>query len=284
VSGATAVTEPLGSPGGAPAVPRRGRPHPLEVLDSEWLKIRTLRSSFITLGLTLVAIVGLGSLICAIFRHQYDTNQLSFADLATFDSAFTTVSGVELAQFAVGVLGVLVITAEYGTGTIRTSLAAVPQRVSFLVAKAVVFSLAILLIGLIGAFSAFFLGEAILGLPRLTTTIGAPGVLRVVFGAALYLWLIGLFSLGLGALIRRTAGGVAAVFGLLLVLPIIVQLLPSPWNTDIHKYLPDQAGAAVLRTTVRAGLLSPWWGLALLAAYGAAAMIAGGAALVSRDA
>ncbi len=278
--------------GGAPAPSRLRAPagvaqqgHPFfDEVRSEWLKLRTVRSSWITLLVTFAATVGLGALICSIYRYQFDRGRLSLSQLASFDSAFTTVSGVELAQFAIGVIGVVLMTSEYATGTIRASLAAVPRRVRLLTSKALVLAAVSLAVGLAGCFGAFFAGEPILGLPSLRTTLGAPGVLRVVLGGAAYLTLIGLLGLGIGTLLRRTAGAVAAVFGLLLVLPIIVSLLPSPWNVDIHEYLPDQAGASLIRLTVRTGLLAPGWGALLLCGYAAAALVAGGILLVRRDA
>ena len=254
----------------------------VDAVVSEWLKITSLRSTYITLVVAIATFVGVSALICAAYVHRYD--QLSPVELLTFDPAFLSVSGVFLAQLAVGVLGVLTMTSEHSTGMIRTSLSAVPDRLRLLAAKALVFLAVAFAVGLVGSFAAFFLGQAILNGRSIGTSISDPAALRVVVGAALYLAVLGLFALGLGTIIRRTAGAIAAFFGLLLVLPLIVSALPSPWSTDVHRYLPDSAGTAMLRTVRQGDLLPPWGGFALLCGYAAASLVIGAALLLRRDA
>jgi len=176
------------------------------------------------------------------------------------------------------------MSSEHSTGLIRTSLVAVPKRVRLLAAKAIIFSVVSLFVGLVGSVAAFFLGQYILSARSIGTSIGQPGVLRVVIGAGLYIAVLGLLALGLGTIVRRTAGGIAAFFGLLLVLPLIAAVLPSPWNSDVSKYLPSAAGTALLRTVPGANVLAPWTGFGLLCAYAAVSLVVGAILLVRRDA
>jgi len=260
-----------------------------QVLRSEWLKITTLRSSYITLVVSLAAMVGVSSIVCVADVSSYHKLGLfgAAAYRLTFDPAFSGVSGVFLAQLGIGVLGVLTMTSEYGSGMIRTSLAAVPQRLHLLGAKVIIYVAISTVIGLIGSFVSFFVGQSILDGAGLGTTLSAPGVLRVVIGGGLYLAVLGLLGVGIGATVRRTAGGVAALFGLLLVLPAIAAALPSPWGPDISKYLPNQAGSSLLHLEPFNRLtssLSPWVGFAVFSAYAVAALVLGSILLVRRDA
>lgn len=264
----------------APPAPSRRN----ATIRSEWLKITSLRSTYITLVVTEVLFVGLGTLFCYLFVNRY--SQLSPTDPAvlTFDPAFASVSGVLLAQFAIGVLGALTMTAEHTTGMIRTSLAAVPNRLRLLGAKVAVFLGVSLVVGIFGSFVAFGLGQWILTGRSLGVSLSNPASLRVVVGAALSLALFGLFALGLGTIVRRTAGAIAAFFGLVLVLPLVVAALPSPWNTDIGRYLPDAAGRAMIRTVRQGDLVPPWVGFALLCCYATGALVIGAVLLQRRDA
>ncbi len=141
--------------------------------------------------------------------------------------------GVNFAQLAVGVLGVLVISAEYSTGMIRASLSAVPKRLPVLWAKTGVFAVVVLLLALPAVFIAFFAGQAILAGQHINTSISHPGVLRALIGAALYLMVMGVFGLGLGAILRSTAGGISALAGIVFVLPPIISLFPSSFANSV---------------------------------------------------
>ena len=198
-----------------------------------------------------------------------------------------SLSGFFLAQLAIAVLGVVVMTSEYATGSIRSTLAAAPQRGIVLAAKAVVFAAVAAAMGIVSSFAAFFIGQAILSRKGIEAHLGDPGAFRSVIGAGLYLAVIGLLALGLGTLIRRTAGAIAAVVGLVLVVPILVQGLPAAWQNAITKYLPSVAGQAIIGRTKFAPhgqLLTPWAGFALFCAYAAAALIAAVIMLNRRDA
>jgi ABC-type transport system involved in multi-copper enzyme maturation permease subunit len=260
------------------------------VLSSEWTKLRTVRSTYWTLFAAVAGMIGLSALICAIFVNKYPG--MSAGDRARFDPTSVSLVGVNFAALAIGVLGVLVITGEYSTGAIRTTLASVPQRGTVLAAKAIVFGGVTFAVGLVSSFAAYFLGQAILSRSGIESHLGDPGVLRVVLGAPLYLMILGLLGLGIGTLIRHSAGAISALFGVILVLPGLVLILPESWHNAIAKYLPSNAGAAIAQSdAVRAGTapgngpeLAPWMGLGLFALYAVAVLAVAAVILDRRDA
>jgi ABC-2 type transport system permease protein len=191
--------------------------------------------------------VGFGALLTAAYARHHSSARP--AGTAAFDPAAYTLSGFFLAQPAIGVLGIIVITSEYPTGTIRSTFAAAPQRGAVLAAKAAVFGTVAAAGGIASSFAAFATGQAILAGKDLETSLGDPGVIRSVIGAGLYLAVLGLLALGLGTLIRRTAGAIAALVGLVLILPVLAQGLPAPWQAHITRYLPSVAGQAIIGRT-----------------------------------
>jgi hypothetical protein len=268
----------------------RSKPHGSifpNLLHSEWTKLRTVRSSYWTLFAAVVALIGLSALLSAIYVAQYA--HVSAVDKATFDPASFSLTGSFLAQLAIGVLGVLVITNEYGSGMIRATLAAVPQRISVLAAKATVFAGITFVVMTAACFAAFLVGQSILSAKGIGISIGAPNALRTIVGTGLYLAVLGLLALGLGTIIRKTAGAIAAVFGLILVLPTIASLLPSSMN-KIQEYLPSNAGQALVNNgTVKHGStvvpqLAPWVGFGVFCLWAAAALVIAGVMLARRDA
>jgi ABC-type transport system involved in multi-copper enzyme maturation permease subunit len=193
-------------------------------------------------------------------------------DPSTFDSAAVGLAGVQLAQFAIGVLGVLVITGEYATGSIRMSLAAVPGRLPLLWGKAVACGLATLVLAVPAVLVAFLAGQSILSAEDLDTGLGEPGVLRAVLGSALFLTAVGLLGLGLGALLRTTAAGISALFGLLFAPQLVLGLMPESMSDAAYRYLPTPAGAAVSSVHRDPLMLGPWTGLGLFCLYTAVAL------------
>jgi hypothetical protein len=158
---------------------------------------------------------------------------------------------------------------------IRTTLTAVPHRRMLLFAKATVFTVVAFVVSTIAAFIAFFAGQSVLAGKNADVALSDPGVLRAVLGAGVYLTLIGLLGLALATLLRRTAGAIATLFGLVLVLPALVDALPSPWNTDVGKLLPINAGRAMFTVRPNSNLLSPGGGLvALLVTVGVVFVLA----------
>jgi ABC-type transport system involved in multi-copper enzyme maturation permease subunit len=231
-----------------------------------------------------VATVGLSAIVCAVVAAQW--SGMKAQDRAAFHAASASLTGGILAQFAIAVLGVLVITNEYGSGTIRTTFAATPQRVTVLAAKTLVFAVAILGVTAAACFSSFFIGQAILGTKGIGIGIGAPNALRTVVGTALYLTTLGLLSLGLGTLIRKTAGAITAVVGVLFILPVLAGLLPSSMDT-VQKFLPSNAGQAIIdggSNSDGVHSLAPWIGLGVFALYAVILLAAGAFSVVRRDA
>ena len=231
----------------------------VDVLRSEFCKFRTVRSTYWTLFAAVAFNVGLAAL-AAVFVP----GQLNAQEKATFDSVRLSLGGIHLSQVAFGVLGVLVITSEYGTGMIRATLAAVPQRRRVLAAKVIVFTAAALAVGILSSFAAYFAFQAFLSDASLGSSIGDPGVLRAVIGGGLYMTALGLLGLGLGAVIRAGAGAIAGLFGLVFVSQILVQLLPQSLRATIGPYVPMEAGAQIFSVQPaahgQADALGPWSG------------------------
>lgn len=250
------------------------------VLRSEWLKFRTLRSSWITLMLAVGGMIGISALVCWAADNRW--SHMDPIEQATFDPMFHSIVGVNLAQLAVGVLGVLFVTGEYGTGMIKATLGAVPTRTPVLVAKLAVFVGVILVVAIPAAFAAFFVGQKLLGVH--STTIGAHDVLRCVVGAGLYLGAVAALAVGIGFIIRNTAGGIATLFGLLLVIDGIAHALPESWQRYIVPYLPSEAGSSLFSLTRDSNTLAAWTGFAVLCAWAAASLLLGWWTLSRRDA
>lgn len=256
----------------------------VNVLASEWTKIRSVRSTYWTLIAAAAITIGLSAIVCEVFVAQYDN--LRPDDKAAFNAASLSLTGGVLAQLAIAVLGVLAITSEYASGMIRTTFAAVPQRLTVFAAKAAVFTAVTLAVMIPACFIAFFVGQAILSSKGIDVGIGAPDVLRAVIGTGLYLAILGLLALGIGTLIRKTAGAITAVFGMLFVLPVVVSLLPSSMAA-VQKFLPSDAGQAIIFGGTTGGgpdELSPWVGLGVFFLYAIVALVAGAFTLVRRDA
>jgi ABC-2 type transport system permease protein len=252
------------------------------LLRSEWTKLRTVRSTMWTLGLTVLIGVGIGALSTGLARANWLT--ATPAERASFDPIGRSLTGVYFGTFTIGVLGVLVMSAEYSTGTIRAVFCAAPRRPLGLAAKALVFGAVTLVICEIVAFASFFAGQAFLTAPATHAAIGSPGALRAVAESGLYLCVTGLLALGLATIIRHTAGAICAFLGILLLLPVIVAELPSSYDNDLSPYLPLRIGATIVSGPPLTNTFSPWTGLALLSAYAAAFLVIGAVFLVKRDA
>jgi ABC-2 type transport system permease protein len=238
----------------------------LRVLRSEWTKFRSLRSTVWTLLTALVLMIGIGALFSAVNASQYHT--FSPAQMASFDPISVSLAGTTFAVIAFGVLGVLTMSGEYGTGMIRSSLTVVPRRLPVLWAKLGVFAGVVLAASLAASFAAFWLGQALLSGHHLGVSITSPDALRSVIGAALYITVSGLIGVTLGALFRNTAAGIATFTGVFFVLPPLATLLPSSIGDHLTKYLPSNAGSAIFGGTDGvSNALSPWTGFAVLCGY-----------------
>jgi ABC-type transport system involved in multi-copper enzyme maturation permease subunit len=249
---------------------------------AEWTKLRSVRSTVISLLAMVVVTVGLGAAIAAGTVARWDST--TPAQRLAFDPASRALAGLFLGQLVIGVLGALVLSAEYSTGTIRATFSATPQRVTVLVVKTAVFGAVTFVVSLATCLAAFWVAQAVYGTKGIGTTIGAPGVTRVVIGGALYLTVVGVLGLGLAAILRHTAGTISTLFGLLLVLPILANFLPSDWQANIVKYLPGTAGSGIFQLHQDTGSLAPWTGFALFCGYALLALAGGALMLRRRDA
>jgi len=254
----------------------------VRIAAAEWTKLRSVRSTVISLLAMLVVCVGLGAAIAAGTMARWD--RLPAAEHAGFEPAGRSLAGLFLGQLVIGVLGVLVLSAEYSTGTVRATFTAIPQRGRVLAVKTAVFAVVAFLVCLVTCVAAFLVAQSVYAGHGVQTTLGAPGVLRVVIGGALYLTAVGLLGLGVAAVLRHTAGAISTVFGLLLVLPILDRFLPSDWASAVNKYLPSVAGTGVFQLHTPPDSLEPWTGFLLFCGYTLAALLAGGLVLRARDA
>ncbi len=277
-----AMTEQTRSPVLPPPAGRAGLGGTLR---SEFTKIRSVRSTYWTLLVLLVVSVGIGAAISAGTAANW--SHTSPSDRATFDATQASIAGLfYLGQLVIVVLGALVCTSEYSTGMIRTSLTAMPRRVTVYAAKAAVFAVIALVVTLVAAFVAFFLGQALLGSTHASVTLSGPNVLRAVIGSALYVTLCGLFAFAAGSILRHTAATISSIIGLLFVIPILIHLLPSSWYNDIDRWLPDAAGRAISATIGGQDphLFSPWAQFLVFAVYTAILLVAGAVLFAKRDA
>jgi ABC-2 type transport system permease protein len=247
----------------------------------EWLKLRSVRS---TAWILLVFTAGMVGLAILVLGHEHWAT-MPPSQRATFDPTNEGFAGLALGQLALGVLGVLAITSEFSSGMIRATFAAVPRRPLLLAAKAAVLAAVTLVAGEVLAFVTFAVGEAVLRSPAPHATLGQPGVLRAVLMAGAYPGLIALTGLGLGAIIRHTAGAISAVVGILFVLPLLLLPLGNSIQNSVGRFLPmiiaENSATAV---KPEPNSLSPGVGFAMLCLYAAVALVIGGVVLARRDA
>jgi ABC-2 type transport system permease protein len=212
------------------------------VIRAEWTKLYSVRSTAIVLGVAVLLLVGLAALLAAVFSAQWD--ELSPLEQQAFRPGTDPLSGVALAQLAVGILGVLAASSEYSTGMIRATMAAVPRRVPVLWGKLAVVCALVGVVALASMFAAFWIAQALLSGKGLSVGLGEPYVLHVLFSAPVYLMLVAAMGVALGALLRHTAGAISALVGLLFLMPILFAFLPSAWSNTIGPYLFGAAGQA----------------------------------------
>jgi len=256
-----------------------GTPTFAGVLRSEFTKIRSVRSTYWTLLVLVVVTVGFGALA------SFGATRGPHGPL--FDATQRSLGGLYISQLVIGVLGVLVISSEYSTGMIRTTLTTLPRRGLMIAAKAVVFAIVAFVTGLITCFVSFFLGQAIMSSDHISLSLSQPNVLRAVIGGALFLTACGLLAFGLGLLIRHTAGAITTVVGLLFLLTILVNFLPQTWQNHLDKWMPADAGTQIWSTVPSQGqpaMFAPWTGFAVFCGYAAIALVAAVILFRKRDA
>jgi ABC-2 type transport system permease protein len=253
-------------------------------LHAEWIKLRTLPGTMWLLLAVVALTVAVGSLVAgAVTCPAAGCGQ---------DPAKAALSGINLSQAVVAILAVLAISGEYSTGMIRVTLTAMPRRITVLTAKAAVVTGLVLVAGAAGVLASVLAGRLILpgrgftpghGYPVLSLANGAD--LRAAAGSVLYLGLIALLALGLGTAIRDSAASIGAVLGLLYLFPVVASAVSPGWARHLQQIGPMSAGLDIQATTGLPSLpLSPWAGLGVLAAWAAAALLAGGLLLRWRDA
>ena len=237
----------------------------IRVLLSEWTKFRSLRSTVYTLLAAVVFMIGLGAMFAAITAHAP-------SGLEPGNTAISTsLTGTFFAQLAIGVLGVLLISGEYSTGMIRSSLTVVPSRLPVLWGKVLVMAATVFVTMLIASVTSFLVGQALLSGQHLEASLSDPVALRSVIGAALYLTVAGVTAIALGALLRNTAAAITTFVAVFFVIPPLTQLLPTSLTDHFVQYLPSNAGAVMLDGTYGiAHPLTPWIGFAVMCGYAAA--------------
>ena len=250
-------------------------------LRSEFTKIRSVRSTYWALFAMFIVVVGFGALASWGAASHGPHGPY-------FDPTRQSLAGLYIGQLIIGVLGVLVISSEYSTGMIRTTLTTNPHRAMMIAAKGVVFAVVALATSLVTSFTAFFLGQALMSSHHMNTTIGSPNVLRAVIGGALFLTACGVLAFGIGLLLRHTAAGITTVVGLLFVVTVLVNFLPQSWQNHVDKWVPAMAGTQLWMTKPQppgsTPAFAPWAGFAVLCGYAAIAVAAAVILFRKRDA
>jgi hypothetical protein len=251
----------------------------MPVLRAEFWKLGTVRSTYWSLAAAAASNIALAAIL-AIFLPSH----MSAHQQATIDSTRVSLGGLHLSQVAIGVLGVLVITSEYGSGMIRATLAAVPQRRLMLAAKTAAFAGTVVVIAIASCFAAYLAFQAFLPAgDAMRTSLNDPGVVRAVTGAGLYLTVLGLFGLGLGAVVRSSAGAIATLLGALFIPSLLAALLPQSGQDTIGPYLPINAGDTIYTVHHQAHSLQPWAGFGVFCLYATVALAAAFILISRRD-
>ena len=236
-----------------------------DVLRSEWTKLRSVRSTFWALTVTVVLGIALGAVISAATAHGYA--KFSVSQKLSWDPTGVSGAGMAIAQLAIAVLGVLCISSEYSSGMIRASLIAVPKRGRVLAAKSLVFAAVTFLVGEVTCFVAFFVGQALISGHAPHAALGDPGVARAVVGGGLYLVALAVLSVAAGALLRHPAAAIACMIAVVLVLPGIAQALPDSWRNPVTEFWPTQAGSQLTSVYHSAHTLQPWPGFGVMCLF-----------------
>ena len=266
------ATEPAASRTPGPSLAVRA----LDLLAAEWIKFRSVRSSFWSLLVAVVTPIGVSAVVAVAFASAPASGG------QRPDPLLPEVVSLEYAVIAVSVLGVLAFSAEYSTGLIRTTFTAAPRRRAVLAAKAAVLGTVTLAAGELVAFASFFLVQAVLAGHHQGVSLSRPGVPGAVLAAGLLLCVCTLLGLALGSIIRHTAGGIAATIAVIL-LPGILGLLPAPWNGRISRFALLEAAQQVTALHPAANLFSPGLSLLVLLAWPAAALAVAAVLITRRD-
>ena len=260
----------------------RGRVTQVRVIASEWTKFVTLRSTRWSLGVGMLLTIAFPILFATVTAARW--GQMSPHERADRHPLDIALAGVNVAQLAIAVLGVLVITGEYSTGMIRSTMLAAPRRLPVLWAKLGVYGVVSFVLTLPAIVVAFYSSQAILNRHHpLQISFTAPGVARVIVGGALYVLGVGIFALALGAIVRNTAGGIALFSGIFFVIPPLMNILPSNWNNAISRWLPSEAGRQLFALTKDPHRYAQWPSGAIFLGYCVLAVAIAAVLLDRRD-
>jgi len=252
------------------------------LLRGEWTKFRSLSSSWWTLGGGLAFMVLLGVVFASSSTGPGGPGDGGPGGGGfSVDPASLSLAGYNIAQLAIAVLGVLMVTGEYASGTIRGTFSAVPRRWPVVVAKAAVLAGVLWVTTTIASFAAFSAGQAAYG--DGAASITDDGVLRMVLGTGLYLTAVGLFAMAIAWLLRSTAAAVGTVLGLVLVVPGLTGLLPDSWGPDVARWLPTEAGGSIMSLVTDSTGFAPWTGYAVLVGWVAVLLVTATVLLKRRD-
>ncbi|WP_026533609.1 ABC transporter permease [Arthrobacter sp. H14] len=253
------------------------------MVKSEWIKVRTLRSTTVLLILTVVAMVGFGALnawgttISAEFSSDVPPEaQAQMAETGGIQGMAYSIppSGVAFGQLLFGSLAVVLIASEYATGMIRSTLVAAPQRIKALLAKVLVITVVAFVVGVLSALITYFVAQPILAGEELDYALSVDGLIPSIINTGTFLALVAIMGMSIGALLRNSAGGIVTIVALLMVLPIVFQLIPNDFFQETMQYLPSSAGTQLVSvqtaddalTQLQGGLVMAAWALVLLIA------------------
>lgn len=282
MSATTSPTTPLTRMSGST---RLSFPH---LVRSEWIKLRSIRSTFWCYAILVVLTIGMAALVGA---NTNSGGQDLPTDIANGTVVNVNTVGVLLSSLVVGVLGVLIITGEYGTGQVRSTFTADPRRTGVILAKATVLALTTFVVSAVATWIGVLISLPLLAGNGVEPEIGDPSVFLPILGSSVFLTLLALLAYGIGLLVRSSAGGIAITLGILLVLPVVLGLMAGlmkvDWPMDIMSFLPDSAGgqlyaysydgASAAATATNGGIkLNGWGGFGVLAAE---VLVIGGLAL-----
>jgi ABC-2 type transport system permease protein len=255
------------------------------IVRSEWIKLRSLRSTFWSYAIVIIMAIGMAAL--SSLNSGFSSTEPIPAEQQARMVAQSTLFGVYFGQLVIGVLGVLVISGEYSTGMIRSTLSAVPKRLPALWAKAVVLFTATFIVGLVSTFGAILVAKPILQSRGITASLTDSHVFLPALYGAIYLALLSVFALGIGAMLRNSAGGLAVVLGILLLLSTLWSLIPGDWARDAQPYLFSNAGSNFFTagsTGMGGETLEVWQSLLVILVWIAASLASAALLLKRRDA